>query len=141
VDRRREQQQTLHSFYDKVSREDKERGRRREYLALERKLTRGRRERQTSNKYNRRQQHRRDRTIGITTQNVRGLATHMVNLGNKLQGFKEQHMRCNRDVIMIQEIHLTRDEHERAARQYVTSSTQWRPSTPFGHRRLERLHW
>jgi len=47
------------------------------------------------------EQHRQDRTIGINTLNVRGLATDIQSLGAKLQGLKEQHARGNRDVVFI----------------------------------------
>jgi len=60
-------------------------------------------------------QHQHDRTIGINTLNVRGLATDVQTLGRKLQGLKEQHGRGNRDVIFLQETHLHTQEHGIAA--------------------------
>jgi hypothetical protein len=123
---RRGVQRTLHRVFETVSEEEKESRVRREYRAQERKMKRRRsiRQGQAAHNTTKRQQHRRDRTVGKTTQNVRGLATHMMKLSTKLQGFKKQHMRGNRDVILLQETHLNPEEHDRAARQYVAMWTQ-----------------
>ncbi|GMF36955.1 unnamed protein product [Phytophthora fragariaefolia] len=57
--------------------------------------------------------------FGITTQNVRVLATALTNLAQKLQGFKEQHVRGNRDVVFLQETHLNEKEHDIVARHFT----------------------
>ncbi|GMF21499.1 unnamed protein product [Phytophthora fragariaefolia] len=64
-------------------------------------------------------QHKQDCTIGVTTLNVRGLASHMRNLGGKPHGLKEQHQRGDRDFVFIQETHLHPAEHEAGASQHV----------------------
>ncbi|GMF46368.1 unnamed protein product [Phytophthora fragariaefolia] len=64
-------------------------------------------------------QHQDDRTIGITTVNVQGLAMQRKRLWMKLQGLKEQHERGQRDITFLQETHLLTTEEEMAAGQYA----------------------
>ncbi|KAE9087011.1 hypothetical protein PF010_g19882 [Phytophthora fragariae] len=84
-----------------------------------RQVRRNRRRADKEKQQRRSDQHKHDCTIGLTTLNVRGLASCINNLESKLQGLKEKHVRGNRDVIFIQETHLHQTEHEAAARQHV----------------------
>jgi hypothetical protein len=76
-------QPTLHHFFPSVSSAENERHTQRECRAHERRMKRGRRYDGEKRGVPRSKQHKQDGTMGITTQNVRGLATHMTNLATK----------------------------------------------------------
>lgn len=59
-------------------------------------------------------QHHNDQTIGLATYNVRGLATNIHRIGERLQGVKEVHERGRRDIVFLQETHLNPGEHQQA---------------------------
>jgi hypothetical protein len=108
----------MYNHFQRQNQPEREREVQRECRAHARRTKRRRRAADRKAAAKQQEQHRQDKTIGITTQNVRGLATHVHNIGHKLQGFKEQHMRRSRDVILIQETHLLAGENDIAARQY-----------------------
>lgn len=55
----------------------------------------------------------------MATYNVRGLATHIHHLGERLQGLRETHERGHRAVVSLQETHLNKGEHKTARGQYA----------------------
>jgi hypothetical protein len=95
---RNERAEDLRKYFDKQTKEESERTRRREFRVHERRVKRARRTAGREGRRRRQEQHKQDRTIGITTQNVRCMAASTNSLNLKLQGFKEQHLRGNRDV-------------------------------------------
>jgi hypothetical protein len=115
----RGQRGELQGFFERQTKEERDRTMTRDFRLYARKVKRNKRKAGREGRRRRQEQHKQDRTIGITTQNVRGLAAQATNISQKLQGFKEQHLRGNRDVIFIQETHLKKEEQQAAARQYA----------------------
>jgi hypothetical protein len=114
-----EEHGALPCYFRRLTKPERDVETRRELRTYARRMKKQRKQGRERLNTHRKVQHRQDRTIGITTQNVRGLATEMKNLTHKLQGFKEQHIRGNRDIIMLQETHLNPEEHGVAERQHA----------------------
>ncbi|GMF29166.1 unnamed protein product [Phytophthora fragariaefolia] len=109
---------SIRDYFSGQTREERREAAKTDFRRLGRQLKRNKKRALGYNSHMQAQKHKQDRTIGVTTITVRGLATHIRNLGSKLQGLKDQHRRGVRDVIFLQETHLHPSEHDNAAQQH-----------------------
>jgi len=116
------QQASLPTFYKSISKSDNAKRTSNAFKTLRS----ARRRHNTTNKTTGRTPpptlHIHDQTIGAATYNVRGLASNLNDLGNYLQGVKENTDHGKKDIVFLQETHLADNERSRAEDRY---SAMW----------------